>query len=345
MTLRIFSASILCLLFSLGCQTDEPGTGSRLAGAGQGAVAAEIDGHAITTGDLDAWIRDDLFQRETRRGNPGKLYELRSQALERLVLEQIIDAEAARRNLTREDLIAAEIEARGSVTDEEIRAFYDSNQAQMGGADYDDIAPQVLAFLQSKKSSEVIASLREAADVRVFLEPVRIEVTADGPSKGPADAPVTIIECSDFQCPFCQRAGPVIETLLEKYGDDLRFVYRHLPLDNHSRARPAAEAAVCADAQGRFWAYHDALFANNRKLGNDDLLGYATELDLDLEKFKACLEDPETGAKVSRDLAAARAAGISGTPAFLINGRLISGAKPAEEFMRVIDAELAAAGS
>ena len=137
----------------------------------------------------------------------------------------------------------------------------------------------------------------------------------------------------------------MIETLLEKYGDDLRFVYRHLPRDNHSRARPAAEAAVCADAQGRFWAYHDVLFANNRKLGNDDLLGYATELDLDLEKFKACLEDPETGAKVSRDLAAARAAGISGTPAFLINGQLISGAKPAEEFMRVIDAELAAAGS
>jgi protein-disulfide isomerase len=165
-------------------------------------------------------------------------------------------------------------------------------------------------------------------------------VPADGPSRGPEDAPITIVEFSDFQCPFCRRVLPTLEQVMEKYPGQVRVVYRNLPLRSHKRARPAAEAALCANDQGQFWPYHDMLFENTRQLSDEDLLRYAGEVGLDSDQFQACYDEQRFAQQVSDDMAAARAAGANGTPAFFVNGVLLSGAKPPADFFRVIDAEL-----
>ncbi len=340
MTLRIPTAAAILLMFTVGCQTKDPGQPRGAEAADGATVVAELYGKPITAGELDEWIRNDLFERETRGRNPAKVYELRVSAIEKMSSERVIEIETSRLGLTSEELIKREIEALGGVSDEEIETFFNENSSQMGGAALEEITPQIQTYLEAKKRGEVIERLREKAGFTLLLNPIRFEVAADGPSKGPADASITIIEFSDFQCPFCKRAGPIIEEVLGKYPKDVRIVYRHLPLANHSRARPAAEASVCADDQGKFWQYHDTLFENNRKLGDDDLLSYASEIGLDIDQFKQCLTSPSTKTKVQTDLKAAQTAGISGTPAFVVNGVLISGAKPASEFFKVINAEL-----
>ena len=163
------------------------------------------------------------------------------------------------------------------------------------------------------------------------------------PFVGPASARVTIIEFSDFQCGYCRRVSPTIASLLEDYGDDqLRVVFKNLPLGFHENAEPAARAALAAGEQGQFWAYHDLLFENFGSLSEDDLRGYAEELDLDMDAFSAALESDSVGDQLGRDAALARRLGFRGTPSFLINGIEIVGAVPGERFRAVIDRELEA---
>jgi len=345
MTSRIPAATALPLLVTIGCiafacQTQDPAPASQHQPTDGAMVVAELYGEPITAAELDEWIRDDLFDRETHGRNPAKIYELRTRGLEKMMNERVLEAETSRLGVTSEELLERQVEALGGVSEADVETFYNQNRSQMGGASLEEIAPQIRAYLEAKKGEEALANLRQEANSTIFLEPVRYEVAAEGPSKGPADARVTIIEFSDFQCPFCKRAEPIVAEVLERYPQDVRLVYRHLPLASHSRAAPAAAAAVCADGQGKFWQYHDTLFANNRQLGDDDLLRYATELGLEIDPFKECLASDETHTKVQADLEAARELGISGTPAFLVNGVLISGAKPASEFVKVIDAEL-----
>jgi protein-disulfide isomerase len=168
-----------------------------------------------------------------------------------------------------------------------------------------------------------------------------VEVAADGrPARGPENAPVTIIEFSDFECPYCLRAHPTVQQVLSTYGDRVRFVYRHYPLPNHPNARPAAEASACAHEQGKFWPYHDRLFSSAGKLSAADLKQHAVELGLDAAQFNACVDGRKYRADVDADMQVAEKAGVSGTPAFFINGRVLGGAQPFEAFQRVIEDEL-----
>jgi protein-disulfide isomerase len=167
-----------------------------------------------------------------------------------------------------------------------------------------------------------------------------MDISTDGHARGPEDARVTIVEFSDYQCPYCARAEPIIADVMARYPDDVRFVYRHLPLAMHPEARRASEAAVCAEAQGRFWDYHALLFANQRALAPDDLDAYAVELGLDMTAFDACLQSDATAERVGRDMEEAKRAGITGTPAFFVNGVPFHGARPAAEFVEIIESEL-----
>ena len=170
--------------------------------------------------------------------------------------------------------------------------------------------------------------------------------TAGRPEKGGgAKAPVTIIEFSDYQCPFCQRAEGVVDQVMHAYGNKVRLVFRDFPLPIHPQARPAAEAASCANAQGKFWEYHAKLFANQSALGEEQLKEYAKDVGLDPAKFEDCLTQKPFSAAIDKDLSEAAKLGINGTPAFFINGRLLSGAQPFEKFKEVIDEELRAKGS
>jgi protein-disulfide isomerase len=153
---------------------------------------------------------------------------------------------------------------------------------------------------------------------------------------------VTIIEFAEFQCPFCTRVRPTLEQIENTYKDRVRFVWKHLPLVSiHSHAMDAAIAAEAARKQGRFWEYHDKLFANQSQLEPDALRKYAEELGLDLTRFDRDRADQEVKTRVLEDMTEATSLGVTSTPTFFINGRLVSGAMPFETFSTIIDEELA----
>jgi protein-disulfide isomerase len=170
--------------------------------------------------------------------------------------------------------------------------------------------------------------------------PRKIEVPADAPAFGPKAAKVTIVEWSDFECPFCSRVSPTLAKIKETYGKDVRVVFRHQPLPFHPNAKPAAEASMAAHEQGKFWEMHDKLFANQKALDRASLEKYAQELKLDMGKFKAALDSGKFRKMVEADSAAGSAVGANGTPTFFINGRQFVGAQPFENFKQVIDEEI-----
>ncbi|QQR44403.1 thioredoxin domain-containing protein [Myxococcus xanthus] len=160
------------------------------------------------------------------------------------------------------------------------------------------------------------------------------------PTRGPANAPVTVVAFSDFECPFCARVVPTMKALEAAYPGKLRVAFKHQPLAQHANAQVAAEAAMEAHAQGRFWEFHDVLFANQRKLDRASLEDYARQVGLDVGRFNAALDSRKHDAHVSADVAQAMRVGATGTPTFFINGRPVTGARPVEHFRAIIDDEL-----
>ncbi len=163
---------------------------------------------------------------------------------------------------------------------------------------------------------------------------------ADAPSFGPADAKVTIVEFSDFECPYCSRAANVANQIKEKYGQQVRFVFRQFPLSFHANAQGAAEASLAAHAQGKFWEYHDKLFANQRQLDRASLEGYAQDVGLNMGKFKAELDSKQHEARVKGDLEMGEEAAVQGTPSMFINGKRIPNPTDFAAVSAVIDAAL-----
>jgi protein-disulfide isomerase len=184
--------------------------------------------------------------------------------------------------------------------------------------------------------------LKKEYSYKSYLEPVRTEVaTAGFPSKGPTDAPVTIVEFSDFECPYCGGLFPTLKQVEKEYGDRVRLVYRQFPLTNiHPYAQKAAEASLCANDQKHFWEFHDSMFGNQRELSIADLKQRAVDLKLDSGMFNQCLDSGKHAAAVQKDLQEGARAGVTGTPALFINGRLLSGNQPLAGIKEVIDDEL-----
>ncbi len=336
-----------CLFATLACQqfgqNPDPGDGS---GESANEVAATLDGRAITVGEIDAHIKEQLFSEATSERNPATLYEVRSRALKGLIDTMLVEKAAAAENLSSDEYLGQQVEAQGDVPEQEIAAFYAENIDQMGGLGLDEMRDRINVYLKERRVVTIVANLREQADTEILLEPSRIEVEAIGPAKGPDDAVVTIIEFSDFQCPFCQRVVPTIDQVVAKYPTEVRFVFRNLPLNNiHPRAQAAAEAAACANNQAKFWEYHDLIFANNRALSDQDLEGYASEIGLEMAAFRQCVQNRETQQIVDADAAVAEELQISGTPSFLINGIPMHGAQSLEAFSQIIDEEIARSAS
>jgi len=279
------------------------------------------------------------------------LYEARRNALDDLIATALMDQEAKQRGVDRSALIEKEITSKVEpVTENEVTAWYQANQNRVQGATLDQVRQPIRNYLTQQRMGIVregfLETLKLKTPVRVSLEPPRQTIASGtSPSKGPANAPIELIEFSDFQCPFCYRAHPTVDQILKTYGDRVRFVYRHYPLPNHPNARPAAEAAACAAEQGKFWPYHDKLFASQSRLSDADLKQDAAELGLDTAKFNACVDTHKFSALVESDQRAGEEAGVNGTPAFFVNGRLISGAQPFDVFKKVIDDELQLKGS
>jgi protein-disulfide isomerase len=310
-------------------------------------VVASVGGVRITLGEVDARALSVPAANFGNLSLAQALYEARRAVLDEMIGNRLIDADAKARGVDRNALVEQEITAKVTQpNDMEVAEWYKANQQRVQGASLEQVAAPIRSLLAQERTAAArrayVDRLKASTAVAITLDPPRVAVSDGGrPSKGPANAPVQIIEFSDFECPFCFRVNPTVAQLLSSYGDRLRLVYRHLPLPNHPNARPAAEASGCANEQGRFWEYHDRLFANQSKLTPPDLKQHAADLGLDTAKFNACVDSRKFQKDVDADLDAAQLLGVSGTPHFFINGRALSGAQPLENFKAIIDEELA----
>lgn len=307
------------------------------------ASAAIVGGRSISVREVEDRGRLALFQLRVQE------YEQRLRILNGLIADQLLKNESEARKLSPEEVLKAEVfDKVAAVKPEEVAAAYETVKARFKDKPEADVKAQIEREMRQQRQNErrqaFAKELRAKAGVQVLLEPPRLEISANGGvARGPADAPVTIVEFSDFQCPFCVRAFPTVKKIFESYGDRVRFVYQDLPLDMHPFAIKAAEAGACADDQGRFWEMHDRMFAANGKLDVAELKAYATELGLDAPRFASCLDEGQRASRWQAGKALAESYGISGTPAFFINGRFVSGARPFETFSDIIDDELARA--
>ena len=307
-------------------------------------VLAEIDGEKITAEQVEKPLGNQISKLQEQ------IYNLKREKLEAIIAEKLLAKEAARRGVTVTALIDKEVTSKvGLVTEQEVDDFYQKNKAQMRGEEA-TVRQQIRSYLQNQKlvarRAEFLESLAAKSKVVIHLQspPVfRNEVSADGaPFKGGAKAPVTIVKFEDFQCPFCKQVQPTFDKLLARYGDKIKLAHRDFPIDTlHPQARLAHEAARCANEQGKFWVYHDTVYANASKVGVEDLKSYAKETGLDQVKFDQCVDAGKFKSAVQKDINEGTRVGVTGTPAFFINGRLISGAQSLESFARVIDDELA----
>jgi len=319
-----------------------PETTSATSDGGSDIVAV-VAGEPISAAAVEEALGHRLAKLEEQA------YELRRQQLDEMIAERLLEAEAKRRDLSVEALLEQEVAARVEpVTDADVDAFISENRSRLP-ADPGALKPRIQAFLAAQKEAarrtEFVEGLKAAAKVDVRLKRPRVYrarvADARAPSRGPASAPVTVVEFSDFHCPFCRSVQPTLDTLLEKYPDQVRLEYRHLPLDQiHPHARRAAEASWCADEQGKFWAFHDRLYASGPDASDATLARLAREAGLDRPAFQACLESGRAKEPVQQDVEEAARHGLTGTPGFLVNGRLLSGSLPLDAFVEVVEEEL-----
>jgi predicted DsbA family dithiol-disulfide isomerase len=307
------------------------------------AAVAIVDGTPIPSEVLDAMVERDLLELRQREA------QVRRQGLNELIAQVLFEREAVDRGVSVEELVKTEITDKSRVTPAEARAFYTVNRARFDGVGESEAIQQIVEGLgrrrQTERSAAFARELRDKYPVKVLLEPFRVDVgTGDGPVRGNPDAPVTIVEFSDFQCPYCVRARPTINRVRDEYGDQVRFAFRHFPLAFHQQAPKAGEATACAGDQNRFWEMHDRLWENPGKLQPSDLKAHAAALGLDAEAFGQCLDSGRYASVVQRDAQDGARLGVSGTPAFFVNGRPLVGAQPFAAFAQVIDEELALAG-
>ncbi len=301
--------------------------------------AAIVAGETIGSAEVDELIGPQLMELRSRE------QQLREQALELLISKALIRKEASARGQSEQALESQEIDAKAAITASEAKAFYDANKARFGSTPEDAAIRQIQEGLgrqrRSERRSAFARELRAKYPVRVLLEPFRVPVEVGGaPARGNPNAPVTVVEFSDFQCPFCVRARPVVTRVREAYGDKVRWVFRHFPLEFHELAQKAGEAAACAGEQGKFWEMHDRLWASDGKLQVAELKVQAAAIGLEAAAFDGCLDSGREAGVLKRDEEAGASYGVSGTPAFFVNGRPLVGAQPFESFQQVIDDEL-----
>jgi protein-disulfide isomerase len=296
------------------------------------AVVATLDGKDITASELGKDV--DQAEAQAQRTYCDTIAKIREGALEGLVDERLIEKAAAAENQEGTPWFRAQVEKLvEEPNDAEIAAFYEQNKSEETPPlelVRDQVVAELLRGRQQSAAQRVLARLRKEAEIATKLPDVRLPPPDLGDADttagfGPKDAAVHIVEFSDFECPYCARAAPPIEELKKKYGDRVRFSFRHFPLSFHPNARPAAEAAQCAEAQDKFWAFHDAVFARSSELGGGGVRTAAEEAGLDLAKLDACLASGEAAKQVDADMALASEAGVSGTPSFFLDGRQFEG--------------------
>ncbi len=274
-----------------------------------------------------------------------QIYALRKSALENLVTRAVLEAEAKKRGIVVEDLRKQLTSGAVTVTLSQVEALYQENASAFAAMSPDEAKERLRLDLESQARMRnyraALSALRSAAKIDVRLAEPRLPAVAfaEAATRGSREAVVSIIEFSDFQCPYCREAQPTIKQILKEYPEEVRMTFKHLPLDIHDRAFASAQAAFCAGEQNSFWQYHDALFAAT-DFSPDALNKLAGTLGLKLDTFRECLSSETSRAAVMKDLSEARRLGINSTPTFVVNGKLVRGNVGFGEFKELIDREL-----
>jgi protein-disulfide isomerase len=306
---------------------------------------ATLGGQTIYEDELAPMAQSQLQKMEQQ------VYAVRRNALEGIVQQRLIEAEAKKRGVTVEEIVTSEADSRvPDPTNDEIAAYYQARQAQYKQP-LEEVKDKVAAAIKNEKVNfarrsyfqAILLKALESGQLRLDIRPPRFDAGYDsGRLRGAPDAPVTIVEFSDFSCPYCRSVEPRLTALLSKYSGKVKLGYRDFPLSQiHPQAELAAEASRCAGEQGKFWEYHDLLFSTPAdKQDHDSLLQDAQTLKLDSQAFDTCLKSGRFKAEVQKDQQLGTRAGVVGTPGFFINGVFIDGAQPPEAFERLINEAL-----
>jgi protein-disulfide isomerase len=310
-------------------------------------VIATIGGQPLTASSLTERLKPIIYRLRLNT------YQIASEALQRTLNDLLLLAEANRRNVPPENLLRLEVTEKLKLpTDAEVEKFYTENKAQIPG-DLASVKNQIANFLRERQGQELERAmserLRKDAQIRILLtepeHPVQVINTAGEPSRGDLNAPVTVVEYTDFECPSCAAMHPVLEQILPAYGAKVRLVVRNYPLSRHTFARKAAEAADAANAQGKFFEYTALLFKRQKALDVASLKKYATEVGLDRARFDAELDRGLHAADVNRDVDDGQINGIDSTPTLFVNGVMLMPRDLTPEGLRAaIDKALAKAG-
>jgi protein-disulfide isomerase len=314
-------------------------------------VIGIVDGKKITEADLIAGDRvafatQDADYEARVHGLQAKHaqdhYDLVKEHLDYLLDQRALELEAQSQH-TSTAVVLTSIRV-PAVSENDARAYYEENKARTTQS-FDQVKAQILQYLTMNRNTTATRAfyddLRAKYKLVYQLPPYRVAVAATGPTKGPTNAPVTIVEFADFQCPFCKEAESTVQSIVANHSDSVRLVFRNLPLASvHPDATLAAVAGVCADRQGKFWPMHDAMFQDQAALGESGLKATAKRLGLDESGFSACLADPSSKAAVDSDSKAASGLNLDGTPYFFINGRPLYGNLPQDQIESVINEEL-----
>jgi len=320
------------------------GSGQTQPQAGNEIPLALVGGEPIYERDLLGVIGPGLLDLRKQE------YKLKSDALNRAIRNKLIEIEAKKRGKSSEELLKQEIDTRISdPSDDEAKGYYLAvkNQTTLP---FEQIKAQVKQLLKSAEiahAREVYAdSLRDKAEVSIQLQPPVVSVDYDPARvKGNAEAPVTIVEFADFQCPFCSRVQPLLAEVLKKYKGRVKLAYLDFPLSPiHQHAEMAAEASRCALAQGKYWEMHDAMFADQSRLDEANLVNTATDLGLDPSLFSSCLKSGRYKAVVEQDVQAGSQVGVNATPSFFVNGEFLSGVPSEADLAKIIDQQLSSLG-
>ncbi len=307
-----------------------------------GSVLARVGGEPVTEEEVRKVAGAKLAQAER------ELYDARKEGIDEIVDGRLLDAEAKKQGVSKADLLKKSVYDKIKIADNEIEKFYNENKGRMGGKKLDEVKGNIRGMLyrerQQKLYGSFVGGLRKKAKVEILITAPKVEIDeGDFPAQGPKDAPVRVIEFTDFQCPFCGKARPTVNQVMSEYKGKVRYVLRDFPLSFHKDAVKAHEAGHCADEQGKYWDYTKKIWDNQKAIGMDDLKKYAGEVKLNASKFNECLDSGKYGDKVRQSQQYGESVGVSGTPAFFVNGRMISGARPFASFKEIIDDELESA--
>ena len=302
-------------------------------------TVAEINGHAVHVSDLEHQFPTPLFQARTT------YYETERKVLDEFIDQYLLDEQARKENLTVAQLLEKHVDSTiaKEPSEEALRVYYEGVDSKES---FETLRPKILTAIHDRRIAKAkaayLVSLRADAKVTLRMPPPRALLsTNETPTRGPAEASVTLLEYADYECPYCQQIQPAVDKLEREYKGTLAFAYKDFPLPMHANAEKAAEASQCARSQGKYWEYHD-LLETTKQLDPAALKSHAQALQLDMAAFGKCLDGGEMTATVKATAAEADKLQLQGTPTFFVNGRYVNGTVSYEKLRGVIEEELSA---